>query len=522
MSPASFLSAPSGPESARILFELARGLSLRADLRSFLVPALRILREATGASFCFAAFAEMSGLEVRLLAIEPSPGPNPELSPGSPLRMGLSPGGTALERAEVSVVRGAGGECRIEAPICQGESVRGVIVASFAPPFRADETETAKLFGAAALLFEEALALRRSLGYDGFGLRAAIDTIDTIDAIDLKDAKVAERGAATEAGFAGMIGRSAPMRELFSLIQRVAGSDATVLVSGESGTGKELVARAVHALGDRASGPFIAVNCAALPESVIESELFGHEKGSFTGAYATRRGRFELAHDGTLFLDEIGDLPPAIQVKLLRILQERSFERVGGSHSIRTNARIVVATNRDLAVEVREKRFREDLYFRLNVFPIHVPPLRERGADIVLLADHFAERSGSGTGSGTGKKILRISTPAIDLFMTYHWPGNVRELENCIERAAILSSDGVIHAFNLPPSLQSAESTDTGPSSTMDGAIARLEKEMLIEALKLARGNSAAAARRLGVTERRFRLGLDRYKIDWRRFRTVL
>lgn len=323
--------------------------------------------------------------------------------------------------------------------------------------------------------------------------------------------------------FHGLIGASDRMKEVYTLIEQVAGTTATVLITGESGTGKELVAKAIHECSERSGGPFVAVNCSALPEGIIESELFGHEKGAFTGATSARQGRFEAARDGTLFLDEIGELSPAVQVKLLRILQERSFERVGGNRPIRTNARIIAATNRDLAAAVKQGLFREDLYFRLNVFPIHMPALRERGADILLLADYFVEKSGAALNATPGKTInktiKRISSPALDLLMIYHWPGNVRELENCIERAIIVSNDGVIHSYNLPPSLQSATSTGTEPSSTLDGSIARLEKEMLVEALKIERGNSARAARRLGVTERRFRLALARYNIDYRNFR---
>ena len=331
----------------------------------------------------------------------------------------------------------------------------------------------------------------------------------------------ASRGTKAEnVGFHGIIGTSDRMKEVYTLIGQVAATNATVLITGESGTGKELVAKAIHECSRRANGPFIAVNCAALPESIIESELFGHEKGAFTGATSARQGRFELARDGTLFLDEIGDLSSAIQVKLLRILQERSFERVGGNKPIKTNARIIAATNRDLASAVKEGLFREDLYFRLNVFPIHVPPLRERGADILLLADYFVEKYSAILKEPLGKPVKRISSPALDLLMIYHWPGNVRELENCIERAVIVSNDGVIHSYNLPPSLQSATSTGTEPSSTLDGSIARLEKEMLVEALKIERGNSAKAAQRLGITERRFRLALERYNIDYRSFRT--
>jgi len=316
----------------------------------------------------------------------------------------------------------------------------------------------------------------------------------------------------------GIVGNSGPMREMFSMLEKVANTDASVLLLGESGTGKELIAQAIHQKSFRAGAPFIAVNCGALPESVIESELFGHEKGSFTGAYDQRKGRFEIANNGTLFLDEIGELSPATQIKLLRFLQNHRFERVGGNASIEANVRVIAATNRNLQEAVDRGSFRADLYYRLNVFPVSVPPLRERGADILLLADHFVALFNA----SNDKKIQRISTPALDLLMIYHWPGNVRELENCILRAAILSTDGVIHAYNLPPSLQSAESTNTAPSTGLDAAISRLEKELIVEALKLENGNIAATARRLVSTERRVRYAIQRYKIDPKRYKTKL
>jgi Nif-specific regulatory protein len=308
------------------------------------------------------------------------------------------------------------------------------------------------------------------------------------------------------------------MRAVYEMASQVAPSDATVLVSGESGTGKELVAMEIHRLSKRSQGPLIKVNCSALPESIIESELFGHEKGAFTGAMDKRKGRFELAHGGTLFLDEIGELSPQIQVKLLRVLQEREIERVGGTATVKVDVRVIAATNRNLETEIAAGRFREDLYYRLNVFPIRVPPLRERKSDIVLLADHFTEKYAS----KNGKPIKRISSPALDLFTSYHWPGNVRELENCIERAVILSTDMVIHSYHLPPSLQSAQSTDTAPTMTLEAALSRLEKEMIVEALKITGGNMAAAARHLGVTERQMGLRVHHYGINCRLYRATI
>jgi Nif-specific regulatory protein len=313
-----------------------------------------------------------------------------------------------------------------------------------------------------------------------------------------------------------IIGNSNKMQEVYDLIRQVADSDTTVLLRGESGTGKELVAHAIHYASARSHKPFIRVNCAALPETIIESELFGHEKGAFTGALHERKGRFELAHGGTLFLDEIGDLSMMTQIKLLRVLQEREFERVGGVETIKTDVRIIAATNRNLEELIAENRYREDLYYRLNVFPIHIPPLRERKTDILLLADHFIEKYSR----ADGRNIRRISTPAIDMLMAYHWPGNVRELENCIQRAVVMSNDDVIHGHHLPPTLQTAEASGTTISGTLDESLESVERELLNEALKSSRGNMAKAARLLGITERRMGLRVQKYGIDPKRFHT--
>ena len=312
-----------------------------------------------------------------------------------------------------------------------------------------------------------------------------------------------------------IIGNSRAMQDVFDLIAQVSRSDATVLVRGESGTGKELVAHALHYNSHRADKPLIKVNCAALPETVIESELFGHEKGAFTGAIQTRKGRFELANGGTIFLDEIGDLSATTQVRLLRVLQEKEFERVGGNQTIRTNVRIIAATNRDLEYLRESGSFREDLYYRLNVFPIHIPALRDRKSDITLLADFFTEKYSN----QNAKTIKRITTPAIELLTIYHWPGNVRELENCIERAVLLSTDEVIHGHHLPPTLQSAESTGTQLNSTLPEALDNLERELILDALKSAKGNMAKSARLLGISERIIGLRVRRHGIDPRHFK---
>ncbi len=312
-----------------------------------------------------------------------------------------------------------------------------------------------------------------------------------------------------------IIGNSHVMKTVYDLIGQVSKSNASVLILGESGTGKELVASAIHYNSLRSKMPFIKVNCAALPESVLESELFGHEKGAFTGALAQRKGRFELAHGGSLFLDEVGDLSPSTQIKLLRVIQEKEFERVGGTETIKVDVRLIVATNRNLEELIREGKFREDLYYRLNVFPIHIPPLRERKTDILLLADYFVGKYSR----INHKNVRRVSTPAIDMLMSYHWPGNVRELENCIERAILISNDDVIHGHHLPPTLQTAEGSGTVHSGTLQESIDNLERELIIDALKSARGNKARAARQLGLTERLMGLRVKRHDIDPERFK---
>ncbi|HOJ67342.1 MAG TPA: sigma-54 dependent transcriptional regulator, partial [Candidatus Hydrogenedentes bacterium] len=257
------------------------------------------------------------------------------------------------------------------------------------------------------------------------------------------------------------------------------------------------------------------VNCAALPEHIVESELFGHEKGAFTGAIRRREGRFELANRGTIFLDEVGDLSPQVQIRLLRVLQEKEFERVGGTETIRVNVRVIAATNRDLEKLMEEGKFRQDLYYRLNVFPIYVPPLRERKTDILDLANFFVEKYSK----ENNKYVRRISTPAIDMLMSYHWPGNVRELENVIERAVILTDDDVIHGHHLPPTLQTAEASNTVMKGTLTETLERVEREMIIEALKNNRGNKAKAARQLGISERLMGLRVEKYGIDPHRYK---
>jgi len=302
-----------------------------------------------------------------------------------------------------------------------------------------------------------------------------------------------------------IIGESKRMAGVFSSIDLVSTTKATVLIRGESGTGKELVARAVHYHSDRADKPFIKVSCAALPETLLESELFGYEKGAFTGANAMKRGRFELAHTGTLFLDEIGDIPLSIQIKLLRVLQEKEFERVGGVETIRVDIRLIAATNKDLEHDVQQGRFREDLYYRLNVVPIFMPALRERKEDLPLLVHHFLEK----VNQENKKQTKRISDEAWEYIMNYSWPGNVREVENALERAVIMCKDEVIGREHFPMDLRAnikpvyAQASElSNNSETMPKAVETLERQMIVQALQKTGGNKRKAAHMLGLTER--------------------
>jgi two-component system NtrC family response regulator len=304
----------------------------------------------------------------------------------------------------------------------------------------------------------------------------------------------------------GIIGDSGRMQEVLSMVRRVAPSDATVLIRGESGTGKELIARAIHFASPRAAGPLVKVNCAALPEGLLESELFGHEKGAFTGATAARKGRFELADGGSLFLDEIGDLPLHLQVKLLRVLQEHEFERVGASRSTAVNVRILAATHRDLEGLVREGRFRDDLYYRINVVTLLLPPLRERREDLPPLVDHFVRAFAA----KNGKAIRGLTRQAREALLRYDYPGNVRELENLIERAVVLTRDDVIDVADLPLTL--ADPTrEASPPAGLVAAVEGLERRMIRDALVSAAGVQTRAADLLGISERVLRYKLRKY-----------
>jgi two-component system response regulator HydG len=312
--------------------------------------------------------------------------------------------------------------------------------------------------------------------------------------------------------FSNIIGRSPAMKQLFETMALVAPSQATVLIVGESGTGKELIANAIHQNSDRAERPFIKVNCAALPETLLESELFGHEKGSFTGATARKQGRFQLAHKSSIFLDEIGEMSPATQAKILRVLQEREFEPIGSTQTIKVDTRVIAATNKNLEEEIREGRFREDLYYRINVVTVEVPPLRKRHEDIPLLADFFLKRFAE-----KNKRIIKAFTPrAMDLLMRYDWPGNVRELENVVERAVILAREEMITPAEFSDDIQKLDAEFQEPRLDLrpGRSLKDVEKEMILRTVEETGGNRTRAAKILGISRRTLQLKLKEYGIN--------
>jgi transcriptional regulator with GAF, ATPase, and Fis domain len=316
--------------------------------------------------------------------------------------------------------------------------------------------------------------------------------------------------------FPEMIGTSRIIREIFTQILKVAPTDTTVMISGESGTGKELVASGIYEHSLRKNKPFIKMNCVAIPEGLLESELFGHERGAFTGATSQKRGKFELADGGTIFLDEIGDMPMVTQAKLLRALQEKEFERVGGAGTIKIDVRFIAATNKDIETLVRTGQFREDLYYRLNVFPLHLPPLRERKEDIPLLVDFFLEKE---------EKGVKISPPALQLLIGYNWPGNIRELHNVIERAAIVVEDGTLEPSNLPDRLrqepQGSLDQNGKEEESIDKKMDEIERTMIIDALRRSGGIQVRAAHLLGINQRSLWHRIKKHGIDAAAFKNV-
>jgi Nif-specific regulatory protein len=385
-------------------------------------------------------------------------------------------------------------------PLLLNRRAAGVLCLELRFKAERDYERTAKFFGVVASMIAHAIKVQRLL---------------EDERTRLVQENVRLQGELRERyDFSHILGTSRAMHGVCEQMMQVARTNTTVLIRGESGTGKELIAQAIHYNSQRSAKPFVKVSCAALPDTLIESELFGYEKGAFTGAVARKQGRFERAHGGTLFLDEIGDVNPPIQVKLLRVLQEREFERLGGVEPVKVNVRLIAATNKHLEDAIAAGTFREDLLYRLNVFTIFVPPLRERKTDVLLLADHFLER----LAVDHRKRIRRISTPAIDMLMAYHWPGNVRELQNVMERAVLVCDGDVVHAHHLPPTLQMADTTDASATRSLSASLAAFEKDIIQDALKMARGNRAKAARLLQATSRIVNYKIRKYRIDWRRF----
>ena len=364
---------------------------------------------------------------------------------------------------------------------------------------------------------ETAVAARK-LGAEAYILKPFdVDEVrlvirDTLAARQLRHENVRLRREVGERyGLEQLVGVSAAMASLFEMVRAIAPASSTVLVTGESGTGKELVARAIHGLSTRSNGPFVGVNCGAMQDTLLESELFGHMKGAFTDAHQAKKGLFEAAHGGTLFLDEVGETSPAMQVKLLRALQDRRIRRVGGTEEIDVDVRVIAATNAPLESLVAEKRFREDLFYRLQVIPIHAPPLRERREDIPLLADHFLRRFAS----QMGKRVVKVSDEAMERLKRYPWPGNVRELENVIERAVALESTEAVLPDRLPAGIRlptpPGQGPSLGPGFSLDEHLRTIEAQLLAEAVERSAGDRAEAARLLGVTPRSLRYLLQKH-----------
>jgi Nif-specific regulatory protein len=509
------MAAPADPRTLSDLLELSQTLGSTLNLRSALLRVLEILEESHGTLSAAIALKDERGGD---LAVEAATGAS-KLRGDARYRLGEGITGRVVQSGRPIVVPRVSRE-----PLFLDRS--GVFKKSgkdelsfVCVPIKADKDTVGAL--GVALPYHKDRSYEQEAKFFGIvgsmvGQAVRIHNLVEAERQRLLDENTKLRQELRERyDIRNIVGSSRAMQQVYEQVAQVAQTGTTVLVRGESGTGKELVAHALHYSSPRSKKPLVKVSCGALPESLIESELFGYEPGAFTDARAQKKGRFELAHGGTLFLDEVGELSPATQVKLLRVLQEKEFERLGGVTPIKVNVRVVAATNKDLEAAVKDGVFREDLYYRLNVYSIYLPPLRERRPDVPLLADHFVEKYAH----AHGKDVRRIATSAIDMLMSYHWPGNVRELENCLERAVLVCDGGVIHAHHLPPTLQTAEVSGTLLRQSLKEALDAQEKDLIQDALKSARGNRAKAARLLDTTERIIGYAVRKYGIDPSRFK---
>ncbi len=509
---ASMPGKPGSESELKLLYHISCLLDTSLDLREIVSPVLEALADHLNMNY---GTLTLLNRKTGDILIEAAHGLSPQQARRGRYKLGEGVTGQVILNGEPAIIprksespllldktrRGKGADTSfICVPIKVGQEVVGALSVdqAFAP--ESTLKEDARLLSIVASLIAQAVKLRRVAQEERDRLAEENERLRQ---------ELQERFRPSN-----IIGNSHEMQRVYDQIAQVSKSNATVLILGETGTGKELVAHAIHYNSDRASQPFVKAHCAALPENLIESELFGHVKGAFTGAVSDRKGRFELAHGGTLFLDEVGDIPPAIQIKLLRVLQEREFERVGDTRTIKINVRLLGATNRNLQDMVAQGKFREDLYYRLNVFPIYVPPLRVRKADIVLLADHFLEKYAK----EQGKRVRRLSSAVIDMLMSYHWPGNVRELENCLERAVLVAEGDVIHPYHLPPTLQTAETSGTSATGSLKERVDAFERDLIVDALKSTRGNMAAAARNLQTTQRIFGYKVHQYAIEPKKY----
>ncbi len=498
----------------QLLYHISCLLDTSLDLREIVSPVLEALAEYMDMNY---GTLTLLNRKTGDILIEAAHGLSPQQARRGRYKLGEGVTGQVILTGEPAIIprksespllldrtkRGKGADTSfLCVPIKVGQEVAGALSVDAPHKPEAELHEDARLLSIIASLIAQAVKLRRSAQEERDRLAEENERLKQ---------ELRERFRPSN-----IIGNSHEMQSVYDQIAQVSRSTATVLILGETGTGKELVAHAIHYNSERADKPFVKAHCAALPESLIESELFGHVKGAFTGAITDRKGRFELAHGGTLFLDEIGDIPPAIQIKLLRVLQEREFERVGDTRTLKVNVRLIAATNRNLQELVAQGRFREDLFYRLNVFPIYVPALRARKADIVLLADHFLQHYAK----EQRKPVRRLSSAVIDMLMSYHWPGNVRELENCIERAVLVAEGDVVHPYHLPPTLQTAEATGTATSGSLKERVDAFERDLIVDALKSTRGNMAAAARLLQTTQRIFGYKVHTYGIEPKKYST--